>query len=103
MLDRNIHKYEIDPTSGKATLMEVKPIRTLMAKGRPNINIQAGRYYFDSGEEIPAEELKSYGLDPEMKDGVPTHLEPSKEVLAELGSNKVDALKNFARDIQKGR
>ena len=101
MLDRNIHKYEIDPVSGKATLKEVRPIRTLMAAGRPNVNIQAGRYYYDSGEEIPEAELKAMGLDPEMKDGVPTHLAPNPIVVEEMKTNPKGVLAGLEEGLKK--
>ena len=97
-----VHKYRVDAATGHTMITEVVPIRTLIAKGRPTVNIRAGRFEYDDGTEIPRHLVEQYGLDPDMKNGAPTHMDPPPEVLKILGEAKEEALKEWAYDIKGG-
>ena len=101
-LDRIIHKYVVDEASGAVTVKEVKPIRTLMAKGRPDIHIQGGDYFYDGGELVPKADLIRFGLDPEMTEGAPTRMLPPPEVMEILAEGEEEALKEWAYDMKGG-
>lgn len=83
------HKYNLNQQTGTAELTEVKDYIRYQAKGQPVVYLQAGRFEYDGGVEVPREDLeKMFGpkaVDRCFKEGIPpATMLPPEAVLAEI-------------------
>lgn len=102
-LDLFTHKYRTDPQTGRVAISKVIPYRLFVAKGRPNVFLQNGVYYYENGEAIPDEKVTELGLDPKFKNGVPGRMKPHPKVEAILKASEEDEFERFANEIAARR
>lgn len=70
-LDLRPDKYRVNNATGNSEPVSSTPYVRMVALGRPTIMLQAGVYYYESGEIVPHEKLVEFGLPTDFaKEGV---------------------------------
>lgn len=101
-LDLRPDKYRVNGATGMSEPIESTPYVRMVALGRPTIYLQAGVYYFESGEIVPKDMLKEYGLVTDFTKESPRGLEPHPEVVKIIEANHVESLHQAAYRLVQG-
>lgn len=95
-LDLHPDKYRVNGATGLSEPVESTPYVRYVAMGRPTIYLQAGVYYYESGEVVPDEKVREYGLSPTFDNGAPASMSVTPEVAAILEAQKQENMKKLA-------
>lgn len=98
-LDLSPDKARINPMTGLSEKIESFPYLRYVGLGRPTVFLQAGVYYYESGEIVPDEKVIEYGLYPTFEKGVPEGMSVPAEVAAILEAQKVEGFEEQARRL----
>lgn len=98
-LDLSPDKARINPMTGLSEKIESFPYIRYVGLGRPTIYLQAGVYYYESGEVVPDEKVTEYGLTPTFENGVPEKMSVPAEVAAILEAQKTEGIEEQARRL----
>ena len=95
-LDMRVHQYSTDPNTGVSTINKIKPYRRFGAKGKPDVYMQEGTFYYPDGSVVPDSDLETLGFDLSKE---PTSMPEHPKIKEIVQKAQDDSLENWAHDL----